>query len=120
MQPISKGQQGGAMPCIKVPAPLESFAMNDEVLDGLGFKPAWKLTDNDDKVMSWLLLCNKLHLHQTWETPCARGPIKDYISNYSLGVGAQDILEGNFDTNLAENLLALKQWLKHHIRRVAA
>eukprot|EP00957_Ditylum_brightwellii_P070151 5329026-Ditylum_brightwellii.AAC.1 len=94
--------------------------MYDEVLDCLGFKPAWKSIDDDEKVMLWLLLHNKLHLNQAWETPCTRGLIKEYIGNYSLGVGAQDILEGDFDPNLAENLQALNQRLKHHIRQVAA
>eukprot|EP00957_Ditylum_brightwellii_P152768 11628361-Ditylum_brightwellii.AAC.1 len=58
---------------------------------------------------------NKLHLHQAWETPCARGAIKDYFGNFGLGQGAQDILNGQFDPNLAENLPALNFWLQHNI-----
>eukprot|EP00957_Ditylum_brightwellii_P139441 10627359-Ditylum_brightwellii.AAC.1 len=61
---------------------------------------------------------NKLHLHQAYETPFARGPLKDYIGKYGLGAGAQEIIEGNFDPNKSKNMPAVNYWLKHHVRRV--
>eukprot|EP00957_Ditylum_brightwellii_P025308 1915101-Ditylum_brightwellii.AAC.1 len=76
--------------------------------------------DDDDRVMSALLKRNKLHLHQAWETPCARRAIKDYLGEYGLGHGAKEILEGNFDPNIASNMPALNHWLRHNMRRVAA
>eukprot|EP00957_Ditylum_brightwellii_P147225 11210449-Ditylum_brightwellii.AAC.1 len=89
--------------------------MYDEVLTGLGFKPTWTQIDDDNLVMSTLLMQNKFHLHQAWETSCARGAIKDYLGDFGLGQGAQDILDGQFDPNLAENLPALNFWLQHNI-----
>eukprot|EP00957_Ditylum_brightwellii_P155289 11821602-Ditylum_brightwellii.AAC.1 len=119
MRPISKGQQGGAVSHILVLDELDSSSMYDEVLKGLGFEPTWIPIDDDDQVMSSLLVWNKLHLHQAWETPCTRGAIKDYLGKFGLGQGAQDILEGHFDPNLAENLPALNYWHRHNIWRVA-
>eukprot|EP00957_Ditylum_brightwellii_P163454 12444399-Ditylum_brightwellii.AAC.1 len=72
MRPISKGQQGSDVSNILVPDELECSSMYDEVLTGLGFKTAWNQIDDDNLVMSTLLMWNKLHLHQAWETPCAR------------------------------------------------
>eukprot|EP00957_Ditylum_brightwellii_P106919 8156944-Ditylum_brightwellii.AAC.1 len=67
---------------------------------------------------SWRKLSqNKLHLHQAYETPFARGPLKDYIGKYGLGAGAQEIIEGNFDPNKSKNMPAVNYWLKHHVRR---
>eukprot|EP00957_Ditylum_brightwellii_P131132 10001738-Ditylum_brightwellii.AAC.1 len=94
--------------------------MYDKVSTGLGFHPAWVPMDDNDRVMSALLKRNKLHLHQACETPCAWGIIKDYLGEYGLGHGAKEILEGNFDTNVASNMLALNHWLRHNICRVAA
>eukprot|EP00957_Ditylum_brightwellii_P194648 14827038-Ditylum_brightwellii.AAC.1 len=94
--------------------------MYEEVTNGLGFKTHFTVLKNNDEVMSRLLLHNKLHLHQVWETPCVRGPIKEYIGEYGLGIRSKDILDEMFDPNLAENLPTLNQWLKNHIRRVAA
>eukprot|EP00957_Ditylum_brightwellii_P164003 12486959-Ditylum_brightwellii.AAC.1 len=85
--------------------------MYDAVLTGLGFQPEWTQIDDDEQVMSTLLMQNKFHLHQTWETPCARGAIKDYLGDFDLGQGAQDILNGQCDLNIAENLPALNFWL---------
>eukprot|EP00957_Ditylum_brightwellii_P163937 12481239-Ditylum_brightwellii.AAC.1 len=64
--------------------------------------------------MEKLLSRNKLHLHQAYETPFASGPLKDYIGKYGLGVGAQEIIEGNFDPNKSKNMPAINYWLKHH------
>eukprot|EP00957_Ditylum_brightwellii_P184979 14087451-Ditylum_brightwellii.AAC.1 len=61
---------------------------------GLCFQPAWVPMDDDNQVLSTLLLQNKLHLHQAWETPCAWVVIKDYLGDYGLGHGAKEILEG--------------------------
>eukprot|EP00957_Ditylum_brightwellii_P081075 6166368-Ditylum_brightwellii.AAC.1 len=57
--------------------------------------------------MLTLLRQNKLHLHQAWDTPCARGEVKHNLGDYGLGQGAQDIIEGKFDPNIAENLPVL-------------
>eukprot|EP00957_Ditylum_brightwellii_P026032 1968354-Ditylum_brightwellii.AAC.1 len=69
--------------------------------------------------MTRLLRRNQLHLHQAWDTPFANGLLKEYIGNYGLGHGAQDILDGNVDPNVADNLPAVNVWLQHHIRRMA-
>eukprot|EP00957_Ditylum_brightwellii_P155680 11851627-Ditylum_brightwellii.AAC.1 len=69
--------------------------------------------------MSRLLRRNQLHLHQVWDTPFANGPLKEYIGNYGLGSGAQDILDSNFDPNVTNNLLVVNFLLRHHIRRMA-
>eukprot|EP00957_Ditylum_brightwellii_P004432 336156-Ditylum_brightwellii.AAC.1 len=66
-----------------------------------------------------LLLHNKLHLHQAWDTTCAHSPLKDYIGEYGMGSGTNNILDGNFDPIMASSLLAVNYWLKHCIRRVA-
>eukprot|EP00957_Ditylum_brightwellii_P184315 14039301-Ditylum_brightwellii.AAC.1 len=64
-QPISKGAQGGAVSTIPVPNTMRS--------------PGWTSIVNKDEVSARLLLRNKLHLHQAWDTSCAHGPLKDYI-----------------------------------------
>eukprot|EP00957_Ditylum_brightwellii_P074341 5648239-Ditylum_brightwellii.AAC.1 len=89
LRPISKGNQGGAVSTIFVPE-----------------ESVWVPIEDDDEVMSRLLRHNQLHLHQAWDTPFANGPLKEYIGDYGLGSGAQDILDGNFDTNVANNLPA--------------
>eukprot|EP00957_Ditylum_brightwellii_P093413 7113210-Ditylum_brightwellii.AAC.1 len=68
--------------------------------------------------MSKLISCNKLHLHQAWETPFAQGPLKDYIGGYGLGRGSTEIIEGNFDPNKSKNIPVVNYWLKHNIQRV--
>eukprot|EP00957_Ditylum_brightwellii_P199928 15240891-Ditylum_brightwellii.AAC.1 len=70
---ISKGKQGSAVSSILVLDELNSTAMYGGVSDKLEFKPAWVSIDDEDQVMSTLLKRNKLHLHQAWDTPCARG-----------------------------------------------
>eukprot|EP00957_Ditylum_brightwellii_P010436 789496-Ditylum_brightwellii.AAC.1 len=64
--------------------------------------------------MEKLLSRNKLHLHQAYKTPFASGPLKEYIGKYGLGVGVQEIIEGNFDPNKSKNMPANNYWLKHH------
>eukprot|EP00957_Ditylum_brightwellii_P062750 4762022-Ditylum_brightwellii.AAC.1 len=44
--------------------------------------------------MTELLLRNKLHLNQAWDTPCAKGPLRDYIGDCGLGSRCHNILEG--------------------------
>eukprot|EP00957_Ditylum_brightwellii_P071682 5449628-Ditylum_brightwellii.AAC.1 len=67
--------------------------------------------------MSRLLSWNKLHLHQAWDTPCAKGPVHDYLVEYGIGQGTKDIIDGRFDPNAAENLPEVNTWLRHHIRQ---
>eukprot|EP00957_Ditylum_brightwellii_P043156 3270377-Ditylum_brightwellii.AAC.1 len=104
--PISKGTQGGAVLSILVPVELQSSALYDDILSSLRFASKRISVEDDDEVTARLLLCNKLHLHQVWDTLFANGPLKEYIGEYGIGVGAQDILEGNFDPNLECNLPA--------------
>eukprot|EP00957_Ditylum_brightwellii_P078116 5938668-Ditylum_brightwellii.AAC.1 len=89
LRPISKGNQGGAVSTILVPN-----------------KSGWAPSENNNKVMTRLLRCNQLHLHQAWDTPFANGQLKQYIRDYGLGRSAQDILDGKFDHNVADNLPA--------------
>eukprot|EP00957_Ditylum_brightwellii_P103840 7910022-Ditylum_brightwellii.AAC.1 len=69
--------------------------------------------------MNKLLLRNKLHLNQAWDTPCTKGPLRNYIRDYGLGPGCHNILEGNFNPNKSKNLPDLNHWLKHNICQVA-
>eukprot|EP00957_Ditylum_brightwellii_P201905 15327740-Ditylum_brightwellii.AAC.1 len=82
LQPISKGNQGGAVSTILVPN-----------------ETGWVPTEDDDDVMARPLHHNQLHLHQRWDTLFANDPVKEYIGDYGLGSGSQDILDGNFDPN---------------------
>eukprot|EP00957_Ditylum_brightwellii_P193860 14762844-Ditylum_brightwellii.AAC.1 len=106
LRPISKGTQGSAVLSILVPAALKSSAIYDDVLSSLCFASNWISVDNDDEVTARLILHNKLNLHQAWDTLFATGPLKEYIGEYGIGAGTQDILEGNFDLNLECNLPA--------------
>eukprot|EP00957_Ditylum_brightwellii_P155170 11812620-Ditylum_brightwellii.AAC.1 len=54
--------------------------------------------------MNKLLLRNKLHLNQAWNTPCAKGSLRNYIGDCGLGLGCHDILKVNFDPNNSKNL----------------
>eukprot|EP00957_Ditylum_brightwellii_P137468 10480960-Ditylum_brightwellii.AAC.1 len=106
LQPIAKGVQGGAVSTIQVPvSPSQSETEYREI-------------DDPDEVMSRLLLQNKLHLNQAYDTPFANGPLHDYVGDDGLSAGATDILNGDFDPNESENIPAINHWLKHHIRRV--
>eukprot|EP00957_Ditylum_brightwellii_P132015 10065763-Ditylum_brightwellii.AAC.1 len=68
--------------------------------------------------MENLIARNKLHLHQAFDTPFARGPLRDYIGEYGIGQGGKDIIDGNFDPNKECHLPAVNHWLRYHIRRV--
>eukprot|EP00957_Ditylum_brightwellii_P135008 10293863-Ditylum_brightwellii.AAC.1 len=92
-------QQRGAVSYATAPVELERNAMYDEVVSGLGFEPEWTCIDDNELVMSKLPLKNKLYLHQAWETPCNCGQIKDYIGQYGVKAGSEDILDGSFDLN---------------------
>eukprot|EP00957_Ditylum_brightwellii_P185124 14097592-Ditylum_brightwellii.AAC.1 len=119
MKPIAKGETGGNVSYIKEPIPIESPSVYPKTLSFLGYKHAYRDIYNDDEVLSNLLLRNKIHLNQAWDTPFAQGPLQDYIGGYGAGVGAEDILSGNFDPNKSENLPTVNHWLKHHICQVA-
>eukprot|EP00957_Ditylum_brightwellii_P021106 1590607-Ditylum_brightwellii.AAC.1 len=99
LQPLSKGNQVGVVSAILVPE-----------------ESGWVPIENDTKVMLRLLRRNQLHLHQTWDSSFVSCPLKEYIGDYGLGSSAQDILDGNFDPNVANNLSAENFWLRHHIR----
>eukprot|EP00957_Ditylum_brightwellii_P129988 9914160-Ditylum_brightwellii.AAC.1 len=83
---------------------MESPSIYPETLFTLGFKAEYKEVYNNDEVMSKLLLRNKLHLNQAWDTPCAKGPLCKYIGENGLGSGSRDILDGDVDPNKSENL----------------
>eukprot|EP00957_Ditylum_brightwellii_P162553 12378648-Ditylum_brightwellii.AAC.1 len=85
--------------------------MYEETIAALGFHHHWKEVDDSDDIMDRLITCNKLHLHQTWETPFANGPLKEYIGEYGLGQGANEILEGDFNPNKSENIPDVIYWL---------
>eukprot|EP00957_Ditylum_brightwellii_P169930 12934680-Ditylum_brightwellii.AAC.1 len=72
LRSISKGQQGSAVSHILVRDNLASNSMYDEVSMGLGLQPAWVPMDDNDWVMSILLMRNKLHLHQAWKRQAHR------------------------------------------------
>eukprot|EP00957_Ditylum_brightwellii_P061639 4676951-Ditylum_brightwellii.AAC.1 len=116
--PISKGAQGGVVSTILVPNMLQSPCIYDDVVSSLQFATKWTSIVDEDEVSVRLLLCKKLHLHQVWDMTCAHGPLKDFIGEYGMGSGANNILDGNFDPNMASSLPAVNYWLKHHIRRV--
>eukprot|EP00957_Ditylum_brightwellii_P149545 11388126-Ditylum_brightwellii.AAC.1 len=69
-----------------------------------GAQGGWTSIANKDEVSARLLLCNKLHLHQAWDTSCAHGPLKNNIGEYGIGSGTNNILDGNFDPNIAGSL----------------
>eukprot|EP00957_Ditylum_brightwellii_P133682 10192337-Ditylum_brightwellii.AAC.1 len=98
MKPITKGMTGGVVSELIVPNPeaLSSPAMYDEVLDTLQFQHAqpFKVLDDQDEVMSTLVRWNKLHLHQASDTPFAKKELEDYIGEFSISCGAQEILDG--------------------------
>eukprot|EP00957_Ditylum_brightwellii_P191703 14594047-Ditylum_brightwellii.AAC.1 len=93
--------------------------MYSKVIDSLKFETPWKEIDDQDKVMSCQLLQNKLHLHQAFNTPLALGLLKDYIRKHSMGKGAREILDGNFDPNVEGNLPAVNHCLRHYLRQLA-
>eukprot|EP00957_Ditylum_brightwellii_P177400 13512634-Ditylum_brightwellii.AAC.1 len=104
----SKGGQAGCISYIKIPNPIcNHAAMYEKTISALGFQHPWRDVDDSDNIMDHLLTCNKLHLHQAWETPFTTGPLKEYIGNYGLGQGATKILEEDFDPNKNKNIPAV-------------
>eukprot|EP00957_Ditylum_brightwellii_P084065 6391160-Ditylum_brightwellii.AAC.1 len=75
MKPIAKGKVGGTVSHIKEPITIESPSIYPETLFTLGFKSEYTEVYDNDEVMSKLLMRNKLHLNQAWDTPCAKGPL---------------------------------------------
>eukprot|EP00957_Ditylum_brightwellii_P066332 5035385-Ditylum_brightwellii.AAC.1 len=65
--------------------------------------------------MEALLQQNSLHLHQSFDTSFAEGPLKEYIGEFGLGLGADNILHGRFDPNKLENIPAINYWLQNNI-----
>eukprot|EP00957_Ditylum_brightwellii_P045533 3452142-Ditylum_brightwellii.AAC.1 len=111
----AKGEQAGSVSTIKVPLSINpNLAMYKETAKSLKFEHTWKEIDDLDEIMEKLLSRNKLNLNQAFETPFASGPLKDYIGKFGLGVGLQEIIEGNFDPNKSKNIPAANYWLKHH------
>eukprot|EP00957_Ditylum_brightwellii_P203280 15333998-Ditylum_brightwellii.AAC.1 len=80
--------------------------MYEETIAALYFQHPWKEVGDSDDIMDHLITRNKLHLHQAWETPFANGPLKEYVGEYGLGQGANEILEGDFDPNKSKNIPA--------------
>eukprot|EP00957_Ditylum_brightwellii_P189942 14460475-Ditylum_brightwellii.AAC.1 len=73
----AKGNQAGCISYIESPDPIcNNTAMYEETITALGFQYPWKDIDDSNDIMDRLLTCNKLHLHQAWETPFATGPLK--------------------------------------------
>eukprot|EP00957_Ditylum_brightwellii_P144556 11011468-Ditylum_brightwellii.AAC.1 len=70
--------------------------------------------------MSKLIQRNKLHLHQAFDTPFALSTMQEYIGENGTGLGAKEILDGDFDPNKYENLPAVNYWIKNNLCRVAA
>eukprot|EP00957_Ditylum_brightwellii_P126048 9609532-Ditylum_brightwellii.AAC.1 len=89
--------------------------MYEETIAALCFQQHWKEVDNSNNIMDHLITCNKLHLHQAWETPFTNGTLKEYLGEYVLEQGANEILEGDFDPNKIKNIPAVNYWLKHNI-----
>eukprot|EP00957_Ditylum_brightwellii_P209986 15364450-Ditylum_brightwellii.AAC.1 len=85
LQPISKGQQGGAVNTTIAPEQITSNKMYSGVIYSLKFDTPWKEIDDQDKVMSCILLQNKLHLHQAFSTLLTSSPLKDYIRKHGMG-----------------------------------
>eukprot|EP00957_Ditylum_brightwellii_P115605 8817791-Ditylum_brightwellii.AAC.1 len=69
--------------------------------------------------MSRILERNKLHLYQAFGTPFVNGTLQQYISKYGSGQGTYDIIEGNFDQNIEENIPAVNYWVRYNICRTA-
>eukprot|EP00957_Ditylum_brightwellii_P016823 1267329-Ditylum_brightwellii.AAC.1 len=103
MKLITKSITGGVVSKLWVPNPVASIspAMYGKVIALLGFEHAqpFKVLDNHDENMSTLVMQNKLHLHQVFDTPFAKPEVKDYLGKYGTAEGAKDILAGIFDPN---------------------
>eukprot|EP00957_Ditylum_brightwellii_P145528 11080695-Ditylum_brightwellii.AAC.1 len=103
IRPITKGNQAGSVTTLLVPVPVITSRAYDEVTEGLKFKPTWKEIAEEDDIITRLISRNKLHLHQAWATPMASEPLKEYIRDFVLGSGAEDIMSGNYRGDKAED-----------------
>eukprot|EP00957_Ditylum_brightwellii_P092097 7012599-Ditylum_brightwellii.AAC.1 len=105
-----KGITGVVVNKLLIPNPetLSSSAIYPEVLHLLNFEHAipYVTLDNQDEVMSKLIQRNKLHLHQAFNTPFAMSTMQEYIGENGTGLGAKEILDGDFDPNKYKNLPA--------------
>eukprot|EP00957_Ditylum_brightwellii_P183601 13984575-Ditylum_brightwellii.AAC.1 len=43
--------------------------------------------------------------------------MQDYIGENGTGIGAKEILDGNFDPNNFDNLPAVNHWIKYNLKR---
>eukprot|EP00957_Ditylum_brightwellii_P099694 7594558-Ditylum_brightwellii.AAC.1 len=73
--------------------------------------------DDRDGVMSTLIRRNKLQLHQAFDNPFTKKEMQDYIEENGTGLGAKEILEGNFDPNNFDSLPAVNHWIKNNLKR---
>eukprot|EP00957_Ditylum_brightwellii_P132087 10070839-Ditylum_brightwellii.AAC.1 len=60
--------------------------MYDEALATLDFvhEQPFTIIDNQDEFVSTLIKCNKLHLHQAFDTPFAQHDMQQYIGEYGM------------------------------------
>eukprot|EP00957_Ditylum_brightwellii_P038441 2905972-Ditylum_brightwellii.AAC.2 len=70
-------------------------------------------------MMRRLIERGRLHLHQAFGTTFTGPAMQQYIRKYGTGQGAKDILAGNFDPNVQDNLPAENHQINHHLHRVA-
>eukprot|EP00957_Ditylum_brightwellii_P121439 9261497-Ditylum_brightwellii.AAC.1 len=110
MKQITKGITRGTVSKVYIPNPVNIWGsvMYNTIADILKFDHA-KLyihINDPDKVMSHLIEQNKLHLHQAFNTSFATPAMQRCIGKYGTGKGAKDILVGDFDLNIQENLPA--------------
>eukprot|EP00957_Ditylum_brightwellii_P067832 5148728-Ditylum_brightwellii.AAC.1 len=82
VHPISKGRVGSLVSFVKELMPVENSAVYMETLSHLGIQCAYKVINDEDEVMSKLLLRSKQDLDKAVETPAAKRPLQDYIRDY--------------------------------------
>eukprot|EP00957_Ditylum_brightwellii_P005453 416974-Ditylum_brightwellii.AAC.1 len=111
MKPITKGITGGTVNGIHFPNPAKILgsAMYNTITDILKFNHMELFIHIDDpnEVMHHLIERNQLHLHQSFNATFATPTIQRYKGKYGTGKGTKDILAGNFDPNIHENLPAV-------------
>eukprot|EP00957_Ditylum_brightwellii_P040603 3073684-Ditylum_brightwellii.AAC.1 len=116
MKPITKGITDGSVSEIHVPNPLQisCSAMYDTIIDILRFHHAEPFIhiNDPDKVMHHLIERNQLHLQQAFNAT--------FMTPEITGKGTKDILAGDFDPNIQENLPTVNHWIKHHLKQAAA
>eukprot|EP00957_Ditylum_brightwellii_P082143 6246753-Ditylum_brightwellii.AAC.1 len=80
MRPITKGVTGGMISSLDVPSdPATCPSMYSEVARTLDLQPTWKTLHDNDNIMEALLQQTSHHLHQSFDTQFAEGPLKEYI-----------------------------------------